>query len=645
MKLNYLDKEKAFILETTYPEFKANSNIIKSNFKAIYINGKFECWATSDIENALKFIDIADNKTKSILLNIVKENNKNIEQSFSVDINVEYPKPDNLEYLPYQKAGIHFALNKKNALIADEMGLGKTIQAIGVINSEKNINNVLVVCPASLKINWKKELQKWLTKELSIDIANSKQIPNTNIVIINYDILYKMRPEIDKRKWDLLIVDESHMTKNSKAKRTKALIGDHKEKNKKIQATYNLFLTGTPILNRPAELFNSLKFLDKENWNNNWEYLQRYCDAKHNGWGWDFSGASNLEELQRKLRQTVMIRRLKKDVLKDLPPKRRQTIEIENNSVIEKLIKKQKEYLEEQGFANLESFASKVFDGEVDITILSKLKHELGVAKAPFVIDFAKNILESVDKLVIFAWHKDVIDMLMEAFKGIVVKVVGGMSDEEKNNSVEEFQTNPNIKVFIGNIKAAGVGLTLTASSTVIFAELDWVPANITQAEDRCHRIGQDAEMVNVYHMVASGTDSIDLYMSQLIIDKQNIADKTLNYEHLEIKDVEKEKIKIFNTPTTIEKAKIVESEEEKDIPKFTQEEHNNILKAVKIINNKCDGAIQQDGYGFNKYDTDFGNQLANREYLTPKQLVAAKKMIKKYIRQLPEELYNMIFN
>lgn len=642
MKLKYNNLEDAFVLETSFSEYQANSQKIKENFRAIYENGKFVCWATKEFEKALKFIDIADEETKKLLRKKIEENNKSIEQSFSTDIDIEFPHPKNLEYLPYQKAGIQFALEKNNVLIADEMGLGKTIQSIGVINADDSINNVLIICPASLKLNWKTELKKWLIRDLTIDIANTKKFPLTNIVIINYDILFKMRKDIDKRTWDLLIADESHFVKNNKAKRTKALIGNSREKIKKIEAKKNIFLTGTPILNRPIEIFNSLKFLDQKNWNNAWNYYQRYCGAQHNGFGWDFSGATNLEELQRKLRQTVMIRRLKKDVLKDLPAKRRQSIEIENSIALNRIIKQQKQYLEEQGFENLKQFADKVFDGEVDITILSKIRHDLGVAKIQNVIKFSKDMLETVDKIVIFAHHKDVVSALMDEFGKISVKVVGGMTDEEKNKSVEDFQNNSDIKVFVGNIKAAGVGLTLTAASTVIFAELDWVPANLTQAEDRCHRIGQK-DMVNVYHIVASGDDSVDLYMSQLIIGKQDIADKALNYENMEVQDIEKEKIKL-TIPSEEEKIGIKEPVKEK-LPAFTQKEHDSILEAINIISSSCDGARAQDGMGFNKLDTDFGHQLAARDFLTPKQLIAAKKLVKKYSRQIPETLYNEVFN
>jgi SWI/SNF-related matrix-associated actin-dependent regulator 1 of chromatin subfamily A len=215
------------------------------------------------------------------------------------------------------------------------MGLGKTIQAIGVINADPSIKRVLVVCPASLKVNWARELNKWLVRRMSVEVANGN-FPRSDVVIINYDILKKWRTEIDQIKWDLLIVDECHYVKNSRALRTQALLGKHDrdpdKRIKGIEARKRIFMTGTPIVNRPSELWSLVEALDPQGLGSNFfQFMKRYTNATHNGYGWDFTGASNLDELQQRLRAKFMVRRLKSEVLTDLPAKRRQVIVLPPN--------------------------------------------------------------------------------------------------------------------------------------------------------------------------------------------------------------------------------------------------------------------------------------------------------------------------
>jgi len=188
--------------------------------------------------------------------------NQAIQASRAVSSNVRVPAPDGLYYLPYQLAGIEYALGKPGVLLADAMGLGKTIQAVGVINADATIRRVLVICPASLKVNWARELTKWLVRPMSIGVAGSGvEFPHAaDVVIINYDILTKYRSQIDRIKWDLLVADEAHLVKNPKARRTEALFG--KNGRNAIRAARRLFMTGTPIVNRPIELWNIVQSLD-----------------------------------------------------------------------------------------------------------------------------------------------------------------------------------------------------------------------------------------------------------------------------------------------------------------------------------------------------------------------------------------------
>ena len=230
-----------------------------------------------------------------------------VEASRATDAAIDIPSPDGLDYLPFQRAGISYALGRDATLFGDEMGLGKTIQAIGVMNALTEIKRVLVVCPASLRINWKNELNAWLTRPMEIGIAISNDLPDTDILVINFDILSRHVDALTSRHYDLLIVDEAHYIKNEKTKRYKAVKAVADSIKRKM------FLTGTPIPNRPKEGFAIFNLLAPSLFPKCFPYALRYCAASKHRFGWDLDGASNLDELQSKLRESFMIRRLKKE--------------------------------------------------------------------------------------------------------------------------------------------------------------------------------------------------------------------------------------------------------------------------------------------------------------------------------------------
>ena len=254
------------------------------------------------------------------------------EASRSVDLDIDVPAPDGWDYMPFQRAGIGYAMSRKHVLIADEMGLGKTVQALGIVNATPTAKRVLVICPASLRLNWKQEAERWLVNsDLTPTVIDAKNpiTGDENFLIINYDILSKNRKALSAVDWDIMIVDEAHYLKNPKAQRTKALLGEKGEGG--IEATRKVFLTGTPIVNRPVEFHPILASIAPSEFGNFFGYAKRYCNAFRNEWGWDFTGASHLDELQDRLRETCMVRRLKADVLTELPAKRRAIIEIPAN--------------------------------------------------------------------------------------------------------------------------------------------------------------------------------------------------------------------------------------------------------------------------------------------------------------------------
>jgi SWI/SNF-related matrix-associated actin-dependent regulator 1 of chromatin subfamily A len=471
-----------------------------------------------------------------------------VKMSRAVDSNFDIPAPEGLAYLNFQKAGVAYALTHRDSLNADEMGLGKTVQACGLINADPSTKNILIVCPASLKLNWQRELERWLVRKYTCGFATSTVLPGTQIVIANYEIMSKLRSQVDRRSWDLLICDESHYCKNPDSQRTKAVLGavkHDKAVKTPIDAVKRLFLTGTPILNRPIELWPMLRVIDPEGLGANyWNFVRRFCGAWDNSpWGWDVNGASNLETLQEQLRSRIMIRRLKKDVLTELPPKRRQIVAlpstavksivqrecnfyISNQAMIEEAIAKA-EIAQKEGDKESYDAAARDLKGlrQTAFEEISRLRHDTAVAKVPYLIDYLENALEQENKIVLFAHHQDVINPIVDKFTAVAVKFDGTMSNERKQQAVDRFQHDPKCKLFVGSVTAAGVGITLTAASYVLFAELDWRPAILSQAEDRVHRIGQKVSVL-AQHVVFDG--SLDANMAKKIIEKQEIIDKAI---------------------------------------------------------------------------------------------------------------------
>lgn len=495
-------------------------------------------WVTKNPAIAQKLIRYADFETKKSIRIAMATLTDAIAKSRAVTSTINPPVPAGLAYRSYQKAAVAFALGRPNVLLADEMGLGKTIQAIAIINMDASINTVLIICPASIKINWHRELSKWLIRYYSIVVVNSTDPWPTaaEIVIINYDILHRFKEKITIQKWDALIVDECHYAKNPDSKRAQMIIGNHLRKISPICAHRKIFLGGTPLENRPIEGWGIFNYLAPTVFRSFWHYAKRYCNAYQGKYGWDMTGASHLDELQQKLRSSIMIRRLKSEVLAELPPKVRQIIELPRNGfegLLEKELMLWRKHTTADPHQNYNRFVEEVFKllcaPNLRFDDISCLRHECALAKAPAVADFTLNALATAAKVVVFAHHHDVIDLLAQKFhqaKIPIVIVTGKTPLKKRQMFVDAFQQDSHVRIFIGNIQAAGVGLTLTAASQVIFAELDWVPGKVIQAEDRCHRIGQ-IDSVLVQHLVVNG--SIDVNLIQTLIQKQQILDAALN--------------------------------------------------------------------------------------------------------------------
>ena len=439
------------------------------------------------------------------------------------DIISDIPIPDGKKLLSYQEDGIRFASVHKGTLIADEMGLGKTIQAIGVINSNPRIRTVLIVCPSSLKLNWNNEINDWMIKRETCTVS-----------IVTYEALSK----VHANSIDLLIIDEAHFVKNPKSKRTIEIKRIAKQAKQIIQQT------GTPIDNKPIELWSLLQVVNPEYWDppgyskvngkkvkvgagegaGFFTFASRYCAAHkqtHKGkTHWDFSGHSNLEELQLKLRSSCMVRRLKKDVLTQLPDIRRQVITLPSK-LNEDLI------APELNEDNYEDVIRRLKTDKVEFTEYSKRRHDQGIEKIDVVAEFVINALEETQKIIVFAYHSDVILGLADILnKYGCVYMTGEMSINERTESVKRFQTDSDCKIILGSIGTMGTGWTLTASSLVIFAEIDPVPGMMNQCESRPHRIGQKDSVLCQY-LVLNGT--LDARICKILVKKRKVINAALD--------------------------------------------------------------------------------------------------------------------
>jgi SWI/SNF-related matrix-associated actin-dependent regulator 1 of chromatin subfamily A len=567
-----------------------------------------------------------------------------IEASRAVDADVQIPVPEGLAYLPFQRAGIAYALARRGTLFGDEMGLGKTVQAIGVINADEAIKSVLVIAPKSLTINWTRELAHWQTRGLEVGRANGT-VPGTPIVVVSYEEAKKHEEALCARNWDLVIVDEAHYIKNSRSQRSKTVTAIGKTARKVLA------LTGTPLPNRPIELFPVLKLVDPDDWDQGpkggfFRFAKRYANAHHNGYGWDFSGAANLPELQERLRATCMVRRLKGDVLTELPAKRRQVVVVPANGAGTS-VRAESEAWDRQA-DQIEELQARVelaragTESEYEAAVgalrqatqaafseMARLRHDTAISKAPAVAEHVRLALEDDEeaKIVVMAHHHDVIDALVAELADFgPVVLTGETKIEDRQAAVDRFQTDPKCRVFVGSITAAGVGITLTASAHVVFAELDWVPGNVTQAEDRCHRIGQ-SESVLVQHLVLDG--SLDARMAHVLVEKQRVADLGLDKQ-------------VVNEPVIPGRQTAATSTSRKEIDeiaeRLTEAEIAEIHEGLRRLAGVCDGARTWDGHGFNKLDTRIGHELAERPSLTKRQAALGWKLCRKYRRQLGAE-------
>lgn len=422
------------------------------------------------------------------------------------------------ELRPFQKAAVSYALLNPKCIIGDDMGLGKTIEALAIIEAA-NAYPALIVCPASVKGVWQGHALVWLPHRRS-EVANGGKFPPCfvdEIVITNYDQLTKWMPFIEQINWKAICFDEFHYLKNSSAKRSKLAAQIAKD------CPRILMLSGTPVLNRPIELAHPLEILGAlPKFGGFWGFAKRYTNAQEKTvptkWGrkkvWDFTGADHTAELHEKLQGFgVYIRRTKKEVLKDLPPKQRTLVPIP--------IDNKEEYTKAEREIARQLRSDSKF---VALTRFETLKQLSAAGKMEGAAEWIEDFLESGEKLVFFAHHRIIVEEIAKRFNAPMIR--GDTPLDARDEAVWRFQSEPAVKLIVCNIQAGGVGITLTAASNVAFLELPWSFAHIEQAEDRTHRIGQK-NSVNSYFLIDQSTIDGEIY--DLLIKKVRVTDSVID--------------------------------------------------------------------------------------------------------------------
>ena len=436
---------------------------------------------------------------------------------------------------PYQLVGAEF-LERTNGcgMISDTTGLGKTCQSLTYLQNHPELRPAVIICPKSVKINWKNECYGWLSTEDLVEVIGNKNDWMGDIIIINYDIVAKHLDKLKEINPQILILDECHRVKNYKTKRTITIT------ELANQIPHKILLSATNIMSRPGEFWTQLQIIAPEIYNRQTfhRWHSRYTAAHKNSYGWDFSGHSNLGELAESLK-SIMIRRTEEEVFDDLPEMIRSHIivSITNRHIYNKARDNYIQFVQEE---RGKAAADKAGRAE-HLTRLTELKKIVAEGKLQAVVDFVKDYLQSENKLVIFAHHKSIISLLMKEFNKIAVKIDGSTSMKERELAVKQFEDNKEIKIFIGQNKAAGEGISLGISKTIIFVEFDWTPAVHEQAEGRLKGLRQkDRRRKNTfaYYLVADKT--IDEEIIKMLEAKREVVngvvgavDQKMNFNFL----------------------------------------------------------------------------------------------------------------
>lgn len=438
-----------------------------------------------------------------------------------------------LQLFPFQQVAVEYvAGNRGRAIVGDEMGLGKTPVGVGVCAYYMDSRPAVIVCPKTMTTVWQDHVEKWLDGDTSCHIITGRKTyayPKVSFYIIQWDLL-AYHIDFLAQVAQIAIFDEAHRAANRRANRSEAA------SRLANSARICLPLTGTPMRNGPKDIWNLLNMVAPGEWPDFFPFAQRYCNAHQKEirtkggrrMVWDFNGASNQAELAIRL-QGHMIRRRKIQVLKDLPekyPPRQVNFvlspidRLQYAAVLRDTTMAIWEALERDGYLS----------GEV-LVQMAALRRLAANLVLPQVIEWVEDFIED-DKIILFTHHREIADEIYEHFGDKAVKVVGGMPQSERKAAMDGFQNDPNKLVFVGNIAAAGEGLTLTAASTVLFVELPWTPADFDQCSDRAHRIGQN-KAVSILVTNPVGTIYSDIW--EVISSKREVIEGIVDLKSVQM--------------------------------------------------------------------------------------------------------------
>ena len=401
--------------------------------------------------------------------------------------------------------------SEKAAMLCDPPGAGKTPQAIGLLNRLTG-NKALVICPASLKENWSREIKKWSTYPLSVQILNSSsdKLDGSDVVIVSYNLAVRMVEEISKASYDLLVCDESHLLKSASSQVSRIVLVLLWAK-----CRYRLLMTGTPLPNgRAVEAYTCFSRCSKEHFGSWDAFKTRYCVEERTRWGVTYPHSKNFPEL-REFSKAFMVRRTKEEVLGELPGLVRQNVYLR--------LPELDVFNAEEGI-DVDAIVAAVDAGvPLESEHITTVRRKLAMLKAPLILQAIEDALEEVEQLVVFVHHRELYEHLMNNISSCV-GINGLTHPTERQQNVDSFQKKE-ARVFVASLKAANTGLTLTSAFTLFMAEYDWVPSTNEQAEGRIYRVTQN-EICRVKYLVAA--DSLDEKVLRVLQRKQRHIEKAL---------------------------------------------------------------------------------------------------------------------
>ena len=536
-------------------------------------------WITDSVEMAAKWPDALAPSAAAAIEVDRKRRQRVVELSFAVDAPgfdvplSSYCVDMGWAYRGFQRANVKYGVRRPRILIADAPGLGKTISAIGRTNYHACERN-LVIPMAAHRVNWRREIEAWAVGETDVNVISPENLrfdPGYPWTVISYNYAKEFYPELVREEFDHIIVDEAHYLRGQDTNRTVHILGGGRGRDFKpaLGGARWSFLTGTPIDHRPADMWTLARFCDPKGLGAREDHYQlRYCGGHVNEFAKISAakGKGNLEELQFRARAAFMTRREKGDVIKDLPPKQRQVILVPQSRLKGKLQKEQstvasaldafvglQEALYEDIADKAHAFTSYVsehanlteLDGSFEdvlehlgdfrvaqiAEVIATARRELAEAKIPIVLEHVISQIESGAKVLVFGYHRSVVKAIKAGLADVGIADFT-VSTMRRQDQVDKFQTDPRCRCGVGNIMAAGVGYTMTAADLIVFPELSWSPTDMTQAEDRAHRIGLEHSIL-IHYLIVEG--SLDSYMVQRIIAKQIMAERALSKDRLTI--------------------------------------------------------------------------------------------------------------